>query len=75
MIALAWPEGRTAVVEGVVEGRIALEPRGQHGFGYDPIFLLPECGCTMAELPEEVKNRISHRARAAAEAVKLLMQR
>jgi len=75
VIALAWPEGHSTVAEGVVEGRIALEPRGQHGFGYDPIFLLPEYGCTMAELPEEVKNRISHRARAAAEAVKLLMQR
>ena len=75
VIALAWPEGHSTVAEGVVEGRIALEPRGQHGFGYDPIFFLPEYGCTMAELPEEVKNRISHRARAAAEAVKLLMQR
>jgi len=72
VIALAWPDGRTAVVEGVVEGRIALEPRGEHGFGYDPIFFVPEYGRTMAELPEEVKNRISHRARAAAAAAELL---
>ena len=55
-----------------MEGRIALEPRGEHGFGYDPIFFVPEYGRTMAELPEEVKNRISHRARAAAAAAELL---
>ena len=71
-IALAWPDGRTAVVEGTCEGRIAESPRGEHGFGYDPVFLLPEHGCTMAELPPEVKNRISHRARAAQAARPLL---
>lgn len=74
VIALAWPDGRAAVAEGVVEGRIAREPRGEHGFGYDPIFFVPEYGCTMAELPEEVKNRISHRARAAAVAARLLSE-
>lgn len=74
VIALAWPDGRTAVVEGVVEGRIATEPRGEHGFGYDPIFYVPEYGRTMAELPEQVKNRISHRARAAAAAARLLTE-
>lgn len=74
VIALAWPDGRTAVVEGTVEGRIAREPRGEHGFGYDPIFYVPAYGCTMAELPEEVKNRISHRARAAAAAVEYLVE-
>ncbi len=74
VIALAWPDGRTAVAEGVVEGRIAREPRGERGFGYDPIFFVPEYGCTMAELPEEVKNRISHRARAAAAAAELLVE-
>ena len=72
VIALAWPDGRTAVTEGVVEGRIAQEPRGEHGFGYDPIFFVPEFGRTMAELPEKTKNRISHRARAAAAAARLL---
>jgi XTP/dITP diphosphohydrolase len=72
VIALAWPSGRTEVVEGVVEGRIAPEPRGEHGFGYDPIFYVPAYGRTMAELPEEVKNRISHRARAAAAAAQVL---
>jgi XTP/dITP diphosphohydrolase len=50
---------------GAVEGRIAEAPRGAHGFGYDPVFYLPEFGRTMAELGPEVKNRISHRARAA----------
>ncbi|MHB0856539.1 MAG: XTP/dITP diphosphatase [Anaerolineae bacterium] len=65
VIALAWPDGRTVTTEGAVEGRIAHMPRGEHGFGYDPVFYLPEHGCTMAELPPEVKDRISHRARAA----------
>jgi XTP/dITP diphosphohydrolase len=43
---------------------ILREPRGEHGFGFDPVFYVPEFGCAMAELPTEVKNRISHRARA-----------
>ncbi|NLG28500.1 MAG: XTP/dITP diphosphatase [Chloroflexi bacterium] len=72
VIALAWPDGRTSLVEGTCEGRIAEAPRGKHGFGYDPVFYLPEYGCTMAELPPEVKNRISHRARAAQAARPLL---
>lgn len=56
------------VVEGVCEGRIAHEPAGVGGFGYDPIFFLPEEGCTMAELPEGRKHEISHRGRAMREA-------
>lgn len=72
VIALAWPDGRIELAEGSCEGRIAHQPRGQHGFGYDPIFYLPEFGCTMAELPAEVKNRLSHRARAAAVAREIL---
>lgn len=55
--------------EGVCEGFIALEPRGAHGFGYDPIFYLPQYGVTMAQLSPEEKNRISHRARAVAAAL------
>jgi len=66
VIALAWPDGRLETFEGQCEGVIAFEPQGTNGFGFDPIFYLPELGCTMAELPTEVKNRISHRARAAA---------
>lgn len=65
VIAVATPEGEVVTAEGTVEGFIADAPRGHHGFGYDPVFYLPERGCTMAELPPEEKNRISHRARAA----------
>jgi len=65
-------KGRPVLVEGRVEGYIAFEPRGSSGFGYDPIFYIPELGKTMAELPMEVKNRISHRARAARKAREIL---
>jgi XTP/dITP diphosphohydrolase len=51
--------------EGVCAGEILLEERGTNGFGYDPLFFVPDCGCTMAELPLAVKNQLSHRARAA----------
>jgi len=71
-IALAEPSGYTRVVEGVIEGLIANSPRGEHGFGYDPIFFLPELGKTFAQLAPEHKNRISHRALAAQSARKLL---
>ena len=64
-IALAEPPGYCRVVEGVIDGVIADRPRGSHGFGYDPIFLVPELGKTTAELTSEQKNRISHRGRAA----------
>jgi len=56
--------GETIVEEGTVEGRIVLQPSGTGGFGYDPVFWLPSHGCTMAELPIEEKNRISHRGAA-----------
>jgi len=72
VIALAEPSGTIRMVEGVVEGVIADHPRGTHGFGYDPIFFLPELGKTFAELEPGYKNRISHRARAAQSARKLL---
>jgi XTP/dITP diphosphohydrolase len=65
VIAVATPAGVTAVAAGECRGRIAFEARGSHGFGYDPIFYLPELGKTMAELSEGEKNGISHRARAA----------
>lgn len=61
---LVDPKGRATVSHGVVEGLINYGPRGSGGFGYDPIFYLPEHGCTMAELPSEVKNSLSHRGRA-----------
>jgi XTP/dITP diphosphohydrolase len=66
IIALAEPGGETHTFEGVCEGRIARRPKGTRGFGYDPIFYLPEYDQTMAELPLSLKNEISHRARAAA---------
>jgi len=72
VIVIATPTGETCSVEGVCEGLIAFEPMGRGGFGYDPVFYLPEQGCTMAQLPPEEKNRISHRARAAKAAMPIL---
>ena len=72
VIAIALPGESVQTVEGVFEGRIASEPRGEHGFGYDPIFLVPELGLTSAQLPPEQKNNISHRAQAALKACELL---
>ncbi|MFZ5917667.1 MAG: XTP/dITP diphosphatase [Chloroflexota bacterium] len=72
VVALAVPEGRVYTAEGCCEGVIGFEPRGCHGFGYDPVFYLPERGQTMAELSSEVKNRISHRARAVQAAIPIL---
>ncbi|WP_224746720.1 XTP/dITP diphosphatase [Pelovirga terrestris] len=71
-IALAWPDGRCETVEGRVDGLIIDQQRGSHGFGYDPLFLVPEYGKTMAELPADIKNRISHRGRALQKIVPLL---
>lgn len=73
-IAIASPEGETWVDEGVCEGVITDGPRGEGGFGYDPLFLVPELDRTFAELPPEEKNRISHRARALALARKRLVR-
>jgi XTP/dITP diphosphohydrolase len=70
--AIALPAGQAMAVEGVLEGTIAEEPSGNHGFGYDPVFVVPEYGRTLAELSAEVKNRISHRARAFGKAKQLL---
>ncbi len=72
VIALAEPSGRYRTVEGVLDGVIAEAPRGEHGFGYDPIFLVSELGQTTAELTSKQKNRISHRGRAARQAHILL---
>jgi XTP/dITP diphosphohydrolase len=72
VIALATPEGQVQTAEGTVEGVIATKPQGEHGFGYDPIFFIPEFECTMAQLPPETKNRISHRAKAAQAALPII---
>jgi XTP/dITP diphosphohydrolase len=75
VIALAELGGEVNTFEGVCEGRIGWRARGDNGFGYDPIFFLPEYGQTLAELPKSVKNQISHRARAAAQASAWLLDR
>ena len=72
VIAIAQTGGMTQTAEGTCEGYIALEPQGDNGFGYDPIFFLPEYNQTIAKLPPDVKNLISHRGRAADKARRLL---
>ncbi len=64
VIACAFPDGKVITTRGTIEGQIGYEEKGENGFGYDPIFFLPERGCTTAELPPEEKNKISHRGRA-----------
>jgi len=73
-VAVAGPEGNVEWAEGVCEGEIIPEERGAGGFGYDPIFLMPELGKTMAELSDETKNRLSHRAKATQAAGPILMR-
>lgn len=64
VISLVLPDGREFIKKGVMEGRIAYEIKGENGFGYDPVFYLPEYGMTSAELSGEEKNKISHRGKA-----------
>jgi XTP/dITP diphosphohydrolase len=64
--ALASPDGRVELFDGEVRGEIALAPRGEQGFGYDPLFIIAGDGRTMAELPADEKHRISHRGLAVA---------
>ena len=71
-IAITLPGGETHFADGACEGEIIPEERGDGGFGYDPIFYIPEKDCTMAELDEAEKNRISHRARALEKAKEIL---
>lgn len=73
-VAVAGPEGGVEWAEGICEGQIIPEERGTGGFGYDPIFLLDGMNQTMAELSEETKNRLSHRARAVQAARPILMR-
>lgn len=63
-IACAMPDGTIMTTRGTIEGEIGFEPKGTNGFGYDPIFYLPEYGCMTAELSSEIKNKISHRGKA-----------
>ena len=64
VMACVFPDGREFVTRGTIEGRIDYDQRGVNGFGYDPIFYVPELGCTTAELSPEHKNDISHRGKA-----------
>ncbi len=63
-IACAYPDGTVDITRGTIEGVIGYEPKGENGFGYDPIFYVPEYGVSTAELPPEIKNKISHRGQA-----------
>jgi len=72
VIAIATPDGEVEFCSGECQGIITFEPRGEQGFGYDPVFYLPELDKTMAELPLEIKNQVSHRGQAARKAYQLL---
>lgn len=63
-VAAVFPDGMVSAVRGVIEGRIAQEAEGENGFGYDPIFYVPEYGCTTAQMTPEQKNELSHRGKA-----------
>ncbi|MBP5192132.1 MAG: XTP/dITP diphosphatase [Eubacterium sp.] len=71
-MAAVFPDGREEVVVGTMEGRIGYEIAGENGFGYDPIFYLPEYGKTSAEISPEEKNAISHRGKALRAIAELL---
>jgi XTP/dITP diphosphohydrolase len=74
VIAVAEPGGETYTAEGICEGVIGYAPQGEFGFGYDPVFYMPQRGKTMAQLPPEEKNHVSHRARAA-QAIRPVLER
>ncbi|WP_213818922.1 XTP/dITP diphosphatase [Garciella nitratireducens] len=74
-IAMVFPEQREIVVRGECEGRIATKYMGNNGFGYDPLFIIPELGKTFAQLKQKEKNQISHRARALEKLKKVLQDR
>ena len=72
VIALAWPDRRAQTTTGTCEGWIAREARGSNGFGFDPVFYMPEYGATMAELPEDFKNTQASGMRAAMKSAYLI---
>ena len=72
VMIVRWPDGREQAAEGVLEGRITERPRGDQGFGYDPLFEVEKTGRTLAELSAAEKNALSHRARAARALVRQL---
>ncbi len=72
VIAIATPDGEVEFCSGECQGFITFEPRGEQGFGYDPVFYLPEFDKTMAEIPLKIKNQVSHRGQAAQKVYQLL---
>ena len=75
VIACVFPNGESIITRGTIEGLIGYEEKGENGFGYDPIFYVPEYNCTTAELSMEEKNKISHRGKALEEMKKELRKR
>jgi len=75
VIAIAEPGGKVGLCSGECQGLITFGPRGEKGFGYDPVFYFPGLDKTMAELPLDIKNKVSHRGEAAREAVKYLRRK
>lgn len=74
-VAAVFPDGTVDVVRETIEGRVAYEPAGNNGFGYDPIFCVPEYGCTTAEMSPEQKNELSHRGKALRSMRTILKQK
>lgn len=72
ILALVSPEGKETIIEGSCRGRIGFEEKGKRGFGYDPLFILPKSGKTMAEISLQEKNRISHRGKALRKLKKII---
>lgn len=75
VIAAATPDGEVLTADGVIDGRIAYEASGDHGFGYDPIFYVPEFGKTTAEMSDQEKNAVSHRGKALQKMKALLQEK
>lgn len=73
-IAAVFPNGEKKVVRETIEGYIGFESKGEHGFGYDPIFYVPEFGCSTAELSMEQKNQISHRGKALQKMKQIILE-
>lgn len=74
-VAAVFPDGTSETVRETIEGRIAHEPSGENGFGYDPIFYVPEYECTTAEMSEEQKNELSHRGKALRSMKRILEEK
>ena len=71
---LVFPDGKTYMVKEECNGSIEFKPKGEHGFGYDPIFLVPEYNKTFAELGDKIKNRISHRGKAIRSMIDIIKE-